>query len=347
MLCCFFSFSFCQLPVAMVVTTVQKLAHAACDNVMLLFFPFFSLLFFFASYLWHWSLLQYKNWLMQHSIMLCCFVFASCLWPGSLLQYNNWLMQHSIMLCCFVFASCLWPWSLLKLAHAAFDNVALFLPVACGLGRYYNTDTGSCSVCPAGTYMDELDQQGTSINSPCKPCPSGQTTPTNGAQSDSECTSTFVSDLALLSIHFFLMKISVCFPQIIAVLLVWMYASCWCIVVIRSCCFLLINLSNIIRKCLIFHIIALLGVRISQLVEHWTHDQNVADSVRGRNSRRIFFFRAKFLCWWCSFQPVAHKRPWSFCQKCRWQQTPKHTHTPLTQRCWSGLTMLSRHSVST
>ena len=24
---------------------------------------------------------------------------------------------------------------------------------------------------------------------------------------------------------------------------------------------------------------------------------------------------------------VAWKRPWSFCQKCRWQVTPKHTYT--------------------
>ena len=34
---------------------------------------------------------------------------------------------------------------------------------------------------------------------------------------------------------------------------------------------------------------------------------------------------------WCLFHPhvtpVARKRPWSFCQKCRWQVTPKHTCT--------------------
>ena len=33
----------------------------------------------------------------------------------------------------------------------------------------------------------------------------------------------------------------------------------------------------------------------------------------------------------CPFHPcvaaVARKRPWSFCQKCRWQVTPKHTYT--------------------
>ena len=43
---------------------------------------------------------------------------------------------------------------------------------------------------------------------------------------------------------------------------------------------------------------------------------------------------------------VAHKRPWSFCQKFRWQVTSKHI--PLTQRSLSGLIMpLSRHSVGT
>ena len=27
------------------------------------------------------------------------------------------------------------------------------------------------------------------------------------------------------------------------------------------------------------------------------------------------------------FTAVAHKRPWSFCQKCKWQVTPKHMYT--------------------
>ena len=33
----------------------------------------------------------------------------------------------------------------------------------------------------------------------------------------------------------------------------------------------------------------------------------------------------------CPFHPhvtaVAHKRPWTFCPKCRWQVTPKHAYT--------------------
>ena len=53
----------------------------------------------------------------------------------------------------------------------------------------------------------------------------------------------------------------------------------------------------------------------------------------------------------CPFHPrvtaVVHKRPWSFCQKCRWQVNLS-THTPLTQQTRIGLTMLlSRHSVGT
>ena len=51
-----------------------------------------------------------------------------------------------------------------------------------------------------------------------------------------------------------------------------------------------------------------------------------------RSGWRIFFSRVNFLCWlflWYQFHPcvttVAHKRTLSFCQKCRWQVTAKHT----------------------
>ena len=52
----------------------------------------------------------------------------------------------------------------------------------------------------------------------------------------------------------------------------------------------------------------------------------------------------------CPFHPrvtaVARKRPRAFCQKCRWQVTPKHAYTLVPSR--SGLTMpQSRHSVGT
>ena len=47
-----------------------------------------------------------------------------------------------------------------------------------------------------------------------------------------------------------------------------------------------------------------------------------------------FFSRVNFCVLipiWCPFHPrvtaVARKTPWSFCQKCRWQVTPKHIYT--------------------
>jgi len=53
-------------------------------------------------------------------------------------------------------------------------------------------------------------------------------------------------------------------------------------------------------------------------------------SNSGRSGRRIFFSRVSFLCW-CLFwfhphvTTEARKRSWSFCEKCRWQVTAKHT----------------------
>ena len=51
-----------------------------------------------------------------------------------------------------------------------------------------------------------------------------------------------------------------------------------------------------------------------------------------RNGGRILFSRVNFLCWLLFqyfFHPlvtaVAQKRSQSFCPKCRWQVTPKHT----------------------
>ena len=58
------------------------------------------------------------------------------------------------------------------------------------------------------------------------------------------------------------------------------------------------------------------GVRIVQLVEHWTHDWEVAGLIPGRSSRRNFLSRIKLLCWLlfrCLFHPhvtaMACKRP--------------------------------------
>ena len=44
---------------------------------------------------------------------------------------------------------------------------------------------------------------------------------------------------------------------------------------------------------------------------------------------------------------VARKRHRSFCQKCKFQVTPKCTHTPLTLRRKSELTVPFRHGVGT
>ena len=74
-----------------------------------------------------------------------------------------------------------------------------------------------------------------------------------------------------------------------------------------------------------------LGSRIAQCLEPQTRNRKVLGSSPGR---RIFFSRVNFLCrllFPCPFHPcvttVAHKRPQSFCQKCRWQVTAKHACT--------------------
>ena len=76
------------------------------------------------------------------------------------------------------------------------------------------------------------------------------------------------------------------------------------------------------------------GGNSSVILERRTHDWKVMGSNPGRSGRRIFFSRVDFLCWllfWYLFHPcvtaVAHKRSWSFCQKCRWQVTAKHKYT--------------------
>ena len=73
------------------------------------------------------------------------------------------------------------------------------------------------------------------------------------------------------------------------------------------------------------------GVVIAQWLQHQRCDQKVTSSSP-RSGGIIFFSMVYFLCWllfWYSSYPhvtaVAHKRSWSFCQKCRWQVTAKHT----------------------
>ena len=76
------------------------------------------------------------------------------------------------------------------------------------------------------------------------------------------------------------------------------------------------------------------GEGLAQWLERWTRDRKVPGSSPGRSGGRIFFSRVSFLCWllfWYLFRPrvtaVARNRSRSFCQKCRWQVTTKHTYT--------------------
>ena len=111
-----------------------------------------------------------------------------------------------------------------------------------------------------------------------------------------------------------------------------------------------------------------LGLRLCDLVQSHTRDsllvrlsapdpRSKGCEFESRQERREDFLLQGYLCVLtlvrCPFHPrvtaVARKRPWSFCQKCRWQVSLHlNTHTPLTQQSRSELTIpLSRHSVGT
>ena len=92
--------------------------------------------------------------------------------------------------------------------------------------------------------------------------------------------------------------------------------------------------------------------RIAQWLECRTRDWKVAGSNPCRSGRRILFSRVDFLCWLLfryPFHPcvttVAHKRSRSFCQKCRWQVTAKHTYTLCMWLCmkWHGAWLYGVH----
>ena len=76
------------------------------------------------------------------------------------------------------------------------------------------------------------------------------------------------------------------------------------------------------------------GVGIACWLEHRTLDRKVASSNPGRSGGENFLLQSQ-LCVLslirCPFQPhvpaVVRKRSRSFCQKCRWQVTPKHAYT--------------------
>ena len=99
-----------------------------------------------------------------------------------------------------------------------------------------------------------------------------------------------------------------------------------------------------------------LGAGIAQWLERWTRDWKVTGSNPCWSGGRIFFSRVSFLCWllfWYPFHPcvtaVAHKRPQSFCQKCRWQVTAKHACTLCMWFCmkWHGAWLYGVHRICT
>ena len=95
-----------------------------------------------------------------------------------------------------------------------------------------------------------------------------------------------------------------------------------------------------------------LGAGIAHWLEYRIHDQKVVGSNPCRSGGWIFFSRVNFLCWllfWYPFHPcvtaVAHKRPRSFCQKCRLQVTAKHVYTLHMWLCmkWRGAWLYDVH----
>ena len=91
---------------------------------------------------------------------------------------------------------------------------------------------------------------------------------------------------------------------------------------------------------------------IAQWLERRTRDWKVAGSNPCWSGGRIFFSRVDYLCWLFfryPFHPrvtaVANKRSRSYCQKCRWQATAKHTYTLRMWLCmkWHGAWLYGVH----
>ena len=102
---------------------------------------------------------------------------------------------------------------------------------------------------------------------------------------------------------------------------------------------------TITHRCMILH-------GIAQWLKRRIHDCKVAGSNPCWSGRKIFFSRVDFLCWLLfryPFHPcvtaVARKRSRSFCQKCRWQVTAKHTYTLCMWLCikWHGAWLYGVH----
>ena len=79
----------------------------------------------------------------------------------------------------------------------------------------------------------------------------------------------------------------------------------------------------LVRSWLRVRLVAVLSTGVACRLERWTHDQKVVSMNPGRSGRKIFFSRVNFV-----YRLLWHvKDPRSFCQKCRWQVTPKLAYT--------------------
>ena len=97
------------------------------------------------------------------------------------------------------------------------------------------------------------------------------------------------------------------------------------------------------------------GTGIAQWLERRTRFWKVEGSNPCRSGGKVgkvLFSRVSSLCWLIfryPFHPrviaVAHKRPRSFCQKCRWQVTAKHAYTLRMWLCikWHGACLYGVH----
>ena len=115
---------------------------------------------------------------------------------------------------------------------------------------------------------------------------------------------------------------------------------------------LLITTHN--SRCLLVHISVIVGrgAGIACWLERRIRDRKVASSNPGRSGGRIFFSGVNFLCWLLfgvfstSVSPQWHVKGPGHSAESAGGRLHLNTHSPLTHRSQSGLTMpLSRQSV--
>ena len=112
---------------------------------------------------------------------------------------------------------------------------------------------------------------------------------------------------------------------------------------------MLINLSQLKSSHHVVHYPASSSSSNSRAPDSWLKGRGFESLLEWQEN---FFSRVSFLCWLLFrylFHPrvtaVACKRPWSFCQKRRWQATAKHTYTLCMWLCmkWYGAWLYGVH----